>query len=124
MIAEPYAGSRPVAASSNGFIAIADKARELPDRVLVAAEAIGFGAALAVVAWTPRTLELLFLAIALGALGLWGVTDHMFESRRRTVAPLRWVLARFRFLIAAVGVTAAIAAGYALIGRLMGVFIL
>lgn len=124
MIAGQYGHRRPVTASSNAFIAIANKAREMPDRVLVAAESIGFGGALFVIAWTPRTLEFAFLATALGALGLWGVTDHMFESRRRAVAPLRWVLSGFRFLIAAVGVTAAIAAGYALMGRLMGVCIL
>lgn len=124
MIAGHFADRPTATASSNGFVAIANKAREMPDRVLVATETIGFGGALVVVAWTPRTLELAFIATALGALGLWGVTDHMFESRRRAVAPLRWILSGFRFSIAAVGVTAAIAAGYALMGRLMGVFIL
>jgi hypothetical protein len=124
MIAD-FAGRPPAFASSNNaFIAIAEKARRLSDAKLVAAEAIGLGGALAVLAWTPRTLELAFLSIALGALGIWGVTDHMLESRRRASAPLRLALSGFRFSIAAVGVAAAIASFYALIGRLMGVFIL
>lgn len=124
MIAD-FAGRPPgFASSDNAFIAVADKARRMSDANLVAAEVVGFGGALAVLAWTPRTLELAFLATALGALGVWGVTDHMLESRRRAIAPLRWVLSGFRFTIAAMGVAAAIASVYALIGRLMGVFIL
>ena len=124
MIAD-FAGRPPeFASSNNAFIALAQRARRTSDVNLVAAEVVGFAGALAVLAWTPRTLELAFLAIALGALGVWGVTDHMVESRRRASAPLRWVLSWFRFMIAAAGVAAAIASGYALIGRLMGVFIL
>ena len=124
MIAD-FAGRPPgFASSNNAFIAVAQKARRMSDGKLVATEAVGLGGALAVLAWTPRTLELAFLSIALGALGVWGVTDHMLESRRRAVAPLRWLLSGFRFTIAAVGVAAAIASGYALMGRLMGVFIL
>jgi hypothetical protein len=124
MIAD-FAGRPPgFASSNNAFIAVAQKARRMSDAKLVAAEVIGFGGALAVLDWAPRTLELAFLATALGALGVWGVTDHMLESRRRAMAPLRWALSGFRFTIAAVGVAAAIAAGYAMIGRLMGVFIL
>lgn len=124
MIAD-FAGRPPTfAGSNNAFIAVAQKARQLSDGKLVAAEVVGFGGALALLAWTPRTLEFAFLATALGALGLWGVTDHMLESRRTLIAPLRWMLSAFRFSIAAVGVAAAIAAGYALIGRLMGVFVL
>ena len=96
----------------------------MSDRKLVAAEVVGFGGALAVIAWTPRTLELALVAAALGALGMWGVTDHMVEARPRTIAPLRLALSGLRFTIAALGMAAAIAAGYALIGRLMGVFIL
>ena len=120
-----FAGHPPkFASSSNAFLAIAQKAREMSDRRLVALEVVGFGAALTILALTPRNLELAFLATALGALGIWGVTDHVLESRRRASAPVRWVLKGFRFAIAAVGVTAAIASGYALIGRLMGVFIL
>ena len=57
-------------------------------------------------------------------LGAWGVADHMVESRRRASAPIRWALSTFRFTIAAAAITAAIASGYAWIGRLMGVFIL
>lgn len=124
MIAD-FAGRPPrFASSNNAFIAVAEKARGLSDAKLVVAETIGFGGALAVAAWTPRTLELAFLSIALGALGIWGVTDHMLESRRRSNAPLRLALSGFRLSIAAVGIAAAIASGYALVGRLMGVFIL
>lgn len=120
-----FAGRRPrFASSNNAFVAVAEKARRMSDRKLVAAEAVGFGGALAVIAWTPRTLELALVAAALGALGMWGVTDHMVEARRRTIAPLRLALSGLRFTIAALGMAAAIAAGYALIGRLMGVFIL
>jgi hypothetical protein len=96
----------------------------MSDRRLVAAEIIGFGGALGIFAWTPRTLELIFLAIALGSLGAWGVADHMVESRRRASSFIRGPLSAFRFMIASAGVIAAIASGYALIGRLMGVFIL
>lgn len=124
MIAD-FAGRPPeFAASTNAFIAVAEKARRMSDAKLVAAEAVGFGGALAVLAWTPRTVELAFIAVALGALGVWGVTDHMLESRRRASAPLRFALSGFRYTIAAAGVAAAIASGYALMGRLMGVFIL
>jgi hypothetical protein len=124
MIADLTGRPREFASSNNAFVAVAQKARRLSDRRLVAGEVIGFGGALAVLAWNPRTLEIGFLAIALGALGAWGVADHMLESRRRAAAPVRLLLSGFRFAIAAVGVTAAIAAGYALIGRMMGVFIL
>jgi hypothetical protein len=124
MIAD-FAGRPPrFASSNNAFIAVARKARRMSDAKLVAAEVMGFGGALLVLAWTPRTLELVFLTTALGALGVWGVTDHMLESRRTATLPVRWALTGFRFTIAAVGLTAAIASGYALIGRLMGVFIL
>jgi hypothetical protein len=124
MMADFAGRPRGFASSDNAFVAIAQKARTMSDQKLVGAEIIGFGGALTVFAWTPRTLELVFLATALGALGVWGVADHMVESRRRASTPIRWALSAFRFMIAAVGVTAAIASGYALIGRLMGVFIL
>lgn len=124
MIAD-FAGRPPeFSSSSNAFIAVAEKARRMSDPGLVAAEVTGFGGALAVLAWTPRTVELAFVGVALGALGVWGVTDHMIESRRRSMAPLRLALLGLRFTIAVVGISAAIASGYALIGRLMGVFIL
>lgn len=115
---------RSFANSSNAFVAVADKAREMSDRNLVSAEVTGFASAVAILAWAPATLELALTAAAIGALGLWGVTDHMLESRPRLVAPARWTLEGFRFLIAAGGISAAMAAGYAFVGRLMGVFIL
>jgi len=124
MMADMAGPPRSFAASTNAFIAIAEKARRTSDRALVVAEGLGFAGAIAVVAFAPKTIELALLATALGAFGLWGVTDHMLEARRRLIAPLRWILSGFRFMIAAAGIAAAIGAGYALIGRLMGVFIL
>jgi hypothetical protein len=124
MMADLAGRPRTFRNSSNAFVAIGQKAREISDRTLVLGEFAGFAVAVAVLAWAPRTLEIIFLAIAVGALGLWGVIDHMHEARRRTSAPIKWMLSSFRFTIAAVGITAAILAGYALIGRLMGVFIL
>jgi hypothetical protein len=124
MIADFAGRPRGFGTPNNAFVALAQKARDMSDRRLVAAEIIGFGGALGIFAWTPRTLELIFLAIALGFLGAWGVADHMVESRRRASSFIRGPLSAFRFMIAAAGVIAAIASGYALIGRLMGVFIL
>lgn len=124
MIAD-FAGRPPAFASSNNaFVAIGRCARRMTDRDLVLAEAIGFGVALATFAWTPRTLEVAFLAVALGSLGFWGVTDHMVEARRRRVDAIRSILKVLRFGIASVGIAAAVLSGYALIGRVMGVFIL
>lgn len=110
--------------SNNAFIAVGQKARELSDAKLVVAEAIGFGGALAVAVWNPRALELAFLSVAIGALGIWGIADHMLESKRRASAPVKLVLRGLRFSVGATGIAAALASGYALIGRLMGVFIL
>ncbi|HZK78417.1 MAG TPA: hypothetical protein VFC35_05865 [Gemmatimonadaceae bacterium] len=124
MMADLAGRPRSFANSSNAFVAVADRARRTSDRVLVTVEIAGFGCAIAVIAWAPHTVELTLLTSAIGALGLWGVTDHMLESHRRLVAPLRWMLEGFRFLIAAGGIASAIASGYALVGRLMGVFIL
>ncbi|HUQ46910.1 MAG TPA: hypothetical protein VM053_01555 [Gemmatimonadaceae bacterium] len=124
MIADLIGRQRPVSSSNNAFVAIGLWARRMSDRKLVGAEVAGFGGAVAVVALTPGSIEIALLATALGSLGLWGVTDHMFEARDRLAAPLRWMLKSFRFAIAAAGISAVILAGYALIGRLMGVFIL
>jgi hypothetical protein len=124
MMADLARRPRSVATSSNAFVAVADKARQMSDWTLVSAEVAGFALAIAILAWAPRTLELALTSVAIGALGLWGVTDHMLESRPRLVAPARWTLGGFRFLIAAGGIAAAMAAGYAFVGRLMGVFIL
>jgi hypothetical protein len=96
----------------------------MSDRDLVAAEVIGFGAAVATMAWEPRSVEIAFLAAALGSLGLWGVTDHMIEARRKRVDPVRSVLVAFRYGIAALGIAGAVLSFYALMGRVMGVFIL
>jgi hypothetical protein len=124
MMADLMGRPRHFRNSSNAFVAIGQKAREISDSALVFAEIAGFAVAIAVLAWAPRTLEVLFLAIATGSLGLWGVVDHMHEARRRASAPVKLMLSGFRFVIAAVGISAAILAGYALIGRMMGVFIL
>lgn len=115
---------RSFAGSSNAFVAVADKARQMSDRALVSAEAGGFALAIAMLVWAPHTLELALITAAFGALGLWGVTDHMLESHRRLYMPIRLLLKGFRSLIAALGTASAIAAGYAFVGRLMGVFIL
>lgn len=109
--------------SSNAFVAVAGKAREMSDAALVATEFAGFATAGALLAWGPRTVEIILLAVGAGALGLWGVVDHQ-AARTKAASPVRLMLSGFRLVIAAVGIAAAIGAGYALVGRLMGVFIL
>ncbi len=112
------------ARSANAFVAVSARARLASDKTLVAIETAGFACVIAVLAWAPRTLDLALPAAAIGALGLWGVIDHMRQSRRRTFRPLRKLLSGFQTLIAAAGIAAAIATGYAIIGRLMGTWVL
>lgn len=123
MIADFASGPRPDARSTNAFVAVGERARLASDKALVAIEAVGFACVIAVLAWAPRTLDLALPAAAIGALGLWGVIDHMREARRRMPRPLRRLLSGFQRLIAAAGIAAAIATGYALIGRLMGTWV-
>lgn len=124
MIAD-FAGRPPgFAASTNAFIAIGQRARKTSDSTLVAVEAAGFACVLAVFAWAPHTLDLALPAGATGAFGLWGVTEHMRVSHRRMFKPVRFLLRTFQSLVAAGGIAAAIATGYALIGRLMGTWVL
>jgi hypothetical protein len=111
------------ARNDNAFLAAAQRARRSSDRALVAAELTGFTAALGILFWSPTAWIVALPAIALGAFGLWGITDHMIEARRRIIAPLRWILSGFRFLIAAAGVVAVLATGYAIVGILMGTWI-
>jgi hypothetical protein len=109
--------------SDNAFVAVANRARRASDRSLAAAELAGFAAAVAVLALAPRSLDFALPAVAVGALGLWGITDHMIDARRNLLPPLRWALLGFRLFVATAGVGAAVLSGYALIGRLMGVVI-
>lgn len=123
MIAD-FAGRPPgLAGSANAFIAVGQRARRTSDRMLVVIEAIGFTCVLAVFAWAPHTLDLALPAGAIGALGLWGVTEHMRVAHRRMFKPLRLILRGFQSMIAAAGIAAAIATGYALMGRLMGTWV-
>jgi hypothetical protein len=112
------------ARNDNAFIAAANRARRSSDRALLAAELVGFTFAIGILFWSPRAWIVALPAIALGALGLWGITDHMIDARRRIIAPLRWILSGFRFLIAATGVLAVLATGYAIVGILMGTWVL
>ncbi len=111
--------------SSNAFVALAGKARRTSDTKLVVSEAIGFFAAVAVVALAPRRWELALPAVSIGAFGLWGITDHMIgANRERLTTVVRLPLLAFRFAVAAVGIAAAIAFGFALLGFLMGTWVL
>jgi hypothetical protein len=112
------------ARDDNAFLAAAQRARRSSDRALVAAELLGFTAALGILFVAPRAWIVALPAVALGALGLWGVTDHMIDARRKLIAPLRWILSAFRFLIATTGVAAILATAYAIAGILMGTWIL
>lgn len=123
MIADFAGRPRSFAASTNAFVAVGERARLASDKTLVALEAMGFACVLAVLAWAPHTLVLALPAGAIGALGLWGVTDHMRQARRRMFKPLRMLLSGFQSLIAAGGIAAAIATGYAIVGRLMGTWV-
>ena len=109
--------------SDNALIALAGRARRASDRSLAAAELSGFAAAVAVLALAPGSPDFALPLIAIGALGLWGITDHMIDARRKLISPLRWGLLAFRLLVAIAGVAAAVLSGYAIIGRLMGVVI-
>lgn len=111
------------ACNDNAFIAAAHRARRSSDRALVAAELVGFTVALGILLWSPHAWVVALPALALGALGLWGITDHMIEARRKLIAPLRWILSAFRFLIACTGVAAVLATGYAIVGILMGTWV-
>ena len=124
MIADFAGRPRSFAASTNAFVAVGERARLASDKTLVAVESAGFACALAVLAWAPQNLDFALPAVAIGALGLWGVIDHMREARRRMFKPLRRLLSGFQTLIAAGGIAAAIATGYAIIGRLMGTWVL
>ena len=120
-----FAGRPPgVAASTNAFVAVGQRARLASDRTLVVIEAAGFAGVLAVFALAPHSLDLALPAGAVGALGLWGVTEHVRIAHRRIFKPLRVLMRSFQSLIAAAGIAAAIATVYALIGRLMGTWIL
>jgi len=111
------------ARNDNAFLAAAQKARCSSDRALVAAELTGFTLAIGIVFWSPHAWIVALPAVALGALGLWGITDHMIDARRRLIAPLRWILSAFRFLIATAGVLAILATGYAIVGVMMGTWV-
>ena len=124
MIADFAGRPRSFAASTNAFVAVGERARLASDKTLVAVESAGFACALAVLAWAPHNLDFALPAVAIGALGLWGVIDHMREARRRMFKPFRRLLSGFQTLIAAGGIAAAIATGYAIIGRLMGTWVL
>lgn len=109
--------------SDNALVALASRARRASDRSLAVAELSGFAAAVAVLAVAPGSPGFALLLVAIGALGLWGITDHMIDARRKLLLPLRWALLGFRFFVAVAGVAAALLSGYAVIGRLMGVVI-
>jgi hypothetical protein len=108
----------------NAFLAAAGRARRSSDRALLAVELAGFSVALSILFWSPRAWIVALPAIALGALGLWGITDHMIDARHTLAGPLRWILSAFRFLIATAGIAAVLATGYAIAGIMMGTWIL
>ena len=112
------------ARDDNAFLAAAKRARRSSDRALVTAELIGFTVAIGILFWSPKAWIVALPAVALGTLGLWGITDHMIEARRRLIAPLRWILSTFRFLIATTGVVAVLGTVYAIVGILMGDWVL
>ena len=123
MIADFAGRPRSFAASTNAFVAVGERARLASDKTLVAIEAAGFVLVLAVIGWAPHSLELALPGVAIGALGLWGVIDHMREARRRMFKPLRKLLSGFQSLVAAAGIAATLAAGYALLGHIMGTWV-
>ena len=107
--------------SSNAFFAIAGKARRSSNAVLAAAELAGFATAVAVLWIAPHEWGFALPAVALGAAGLWGITDHFLAAQSRIArVKIRFMLRAFRFAVAAIGITAFIAAGYFMVGRLIG----
>ncbi|MDO8502170.1 MAG: hypothetical protein Q7S20_10035 [Gemmatimonadaceae bacterium] len=108
----------------NALTALAGSARRAPNGWLVGAESIGLAAALAVWIWTPDRWALALPFLALSAYGLWGVVEHVLQEGRRSLpGPVRMTLVAIRFLISAVGVAAAAAAGYAVVGAAIGTVI-
>ncbi len=111
--------------SSNAFIALAGKARRTSDPVLAIFEVAGFAAAIAVIALAPNRSELALPVFSAGAFGLWGITDHAIAAHEESVnAVFGFLLEGFRATTAAAGIAAAVGFGYALVGLLMGVWVL
>lgn len=125
MIAD-FAGRPPrFSESSNAFIAVAAKARSSSDALLIGAEVAGLAAAIGVMAWQPKRIDVALGLVAIGALGLWGITEHALAAQgRRANFLLRYLLVAFSRIVATASIVAAVAAGYVVIGEMMGVFIL
>ena len=116
-------GVPPSGVDKNAFFAIANSARQMPDWVLVLLETSGFVTALAIYAWTPRSLEALPLFIGVGALGLFGIVDHVLQAPPRLRSWRRSTLRGFHFLTAVVAVLCALATVFVLTGWMIGTFI-
>lgn len=105
------------------FPALAEGARHASDAKLVGIETFGLAASLAVYLWQPERVQAALPFIAIAMFGLWGVSEHFrrdlyFRAHGGTAA-----VAVFQSLVAAVGVLAAAAALFAVVGRAIGTII-
>ena len=108
----------------NALNAIAARARRAAAGTLVSFETAGLVLALSIYAWAPRRWPLILPCLALSAFGLWGLCDRFIESKSgRRFRTRRKALRLVERLIATLGIAAALAAAYLLIGWLMGVYI-
>ena len=101
------------------LVTLAGRARLTPDLWLVALEILGLVTVVAVIAWLPNQLPLILPGLALSMFGLWGVTEHLRQTTRRS-RPIYRVLRALQFAAAMVGTLAVAAAIYVVAGRLIG----
>ena len=106
----------------NAFNALAERARRTPSAILVFIETASLLFGLAIYAWAPTQWRLTLPCVALGLLGVWGVIDHQIARLHRR-APKRRFLRVAQSVVAAAGITAAVAGAWFLLGGLLGSFI-
>lgn len=113
-----------IGGDGNALTALANRARKASSGVLLSLETVGLALALGIYAMAPARWPLILPCIALSAYGLWGLCDRLIAVRSgRRYRTERRILRLIKLAIATVGVAAAFAAAYLLMGWTMGVFI-
>ena len=114
---------RPHQTADTLFAVLAERARASSDVTLVIWTAAGLLGVVAIVLARPRAILLALVSGCIGLFGLWGILDR--ELTDRQTAPGRSsragaVLNATRWLVAAVGTAAALAAVLLGFGRILG----
>jgi len=103
------------------FAALAAQARNTRADLLVGVETLGFVGALAVFIWIPERLVLALPFLALGMFGLWGAAEHARHAAHGSMSRARrGAVTGIQLFAAVAGTVAAVLAGYALVGRIIG----